>query len=68
MELFIGVTFLVGLAMAKAKIEKGNKNILQPGSIVKQNKDRRLTGRTVMGCPFESICSLRAILRCLRER
>jgi|GEM_PF-6624769 hypothetical protein len=36
--------------------------------IVEQNKDRLLTGRTVMGCNFESICSLRAILRCLRER
>lgn len=28
MELFIGVTFLVGLTMAKAKIEKGNKKHL----------------------------------------
>lgn len=28
MELFIGVTFLVGLAMAKGKIEKGNKKHL----------------------------------------
>ncbi len=28
MELFIGVTFLVGLTMAKAKVEKGNKEHL----------------------------------------
>lgn len=28
MELFIGVTFLVGLTMAKAKIEKGNRKNL----------------------------------------
>jgi hypothetical protein len=28
MEMFIGITFLVGLTMPKAKIEKGNKKHL----------------------------------------
>lgn len=28
----------------------------------RHNKDRLLAGRTVMGWPFESICSLRTIL------
>jgi hypothetical protein len=28
MEMFIGITFLVGLTMAKVKIEKGNKKHL----------------------------------------
>jgi hypothetical protein len=42
--------------------------IIEKCNSLNRNNDRLLTGRTVMGCPFESICSLRAILRCLREQ